>query len=116
MIIKGPSRARHSSSKDTPDSISHNSELATPVSAKDRPISMHELGSASVLATSRTTPSYESSKLRPSERPIRQAETINPPGEAVRQLLPTLIDVLNDWAAEEKEKYRRTGKKKRIKS
>ena len=87
---QGPSRARHSSSKDMPDSgLSHKmSESVTPVIAgKDRPMSMHELGSASADRLRGGLSSYESSRPT-SERQTtttttRQNETINPPGEAV---------------------------------
>lgn len=89
--FEGPSRARHSSSKDMPDSAgSHKLEPVTPVMAgKERPISMHELGSASADRL-RGLSSYETTSVRPtserqSAKASRQLETINPPGETVNK-------------------------------
>ncbi|KAI9561005.1 hypothetical protein GHT06_011961 [Daphnia sinensis] len=88
--MNSPSRARHSSSKDMPDSAgSHKTEPVTPVIAgKDRPMSMHELGSAPADRL-RGLSSYETSLARPAgerqtTKASRQLETINPPGETVR--------------------------------
>ncbi|XP_057372527.1 protein outspread-like [Daphnia carinata] len=89
--MNSPSRARHSSSKDMPDSAgSHKTEPVTPVMAgKDRPMSMHELGSAPADRLRGLSSLHETSLARPtSERQTskasRQLETINPPGETVR--------------------------------